>query len=95
MSNLTVHQPSNRPRPRCMPFAVVAVGLPQTIVATHTTESVFYDYTHASKGSVVLYVLWWSLFVLSSWSVLVRASRFATRREAQPLRVERGYAYIR
>ena len=38
---------------------------------------------------------WWTLLVFSSWSVLIRSSGLTTWSEAQPFRVEVGYAYVR
>ncbi len=97
MSDLTVHQPtySCYSLSVTLDAAMVAVGLPQTVIATHTQDGVFYDYAALCKGRVVSDVLWWARFVLPTWAVLVFTPWLAARSEAQPVRVERGYAYIR
>lgn len=46
MSDLTVHQPSNRPGPLgvTLDTAMMTVGLCQSVVAVHTTDGVFHHY---------------------------------------------------
>ena len=94
MSNLTVHQPSHSRYSLGVALAVVAVSLPQALVAAHTQDGVFHHYAALGKGRVVSYVFGWARLVMSSGAVLVRSSWLSTRCETQLLRVEGGYAYI-
>src|SRR5437762_10490813 len=97
MSDLTIHQPSHSRHSLgvTLDVAMMTVCLPQSLVAPHTQDGVLHHYAALGKRCVVRYVLQWSLFVVSSRSVLIRSSRLSARREAQFLRVEGGYAYIR
>ena len=95
MSDLTVYQPSHSRYTLGVTTTMMAVCLPQALIPPHSKDCVLHHYAALGKGCVVGYVLRRTLFVLPSRSVLVRPTRFATRIEAQSLRVEGSYAYIR
>ncbi len=53
MSNLTVDQSTHSRHALDVTTAMVVVSLPQTVIAAHTQDGVFYYYAALSKGCVV------------------------------------------